>query len=84
MISPVAAVLVEADAATVYNRLVRRDGEAPAPQVIAALAMAERARAKEVCASLGIPLSMISSMVPQAQTGGQELRLIRRYLDIEE
>jgi adenylate kinase len=59
-ISPVAVLLVEADAQTVHDRLMRRDGAAAPLETLSLLASRERERAEAVCAALGIPMWAIA------------------------
>ena len=76
-IGPVAILLVEAAQQTVHDRLVMRDADAPSLIRISASAQRERARATEVCASLDIPMWIVSGeQAPEhaAETAATHLR----------
>lgn len=82
-IHPVAAVLVETSVTTVRERLLQRDGEAPALETISALGHSERAHASEVCSVLGIPLWTISGEVPTEQAAKTVASHFRAIFDGE-
>jgi adenylate kinase len=80
-ISPAAVLLVEADAQTVHDRLMRRDGAAAPLGTVSLLASRERECAEAVCAALRIPMWTIAGDTMAEQTAEAAASYLRQFLD---
>lgn len=83
-IAPAAVLLVEADEAVVHQRLLNRDGAAPAISTLSLLGQRERTRATAVSARLGIPIcSARGDADPALEADQAALRLAQLLSGVE-